>query len=49
VVDGNGKETGNYSDANIGLNYAVSVDVVRKFLTDASQGEISSTPTIKSK
>jgi serine protease Do len=49
VVDSDGKETGNYGDANIGINYAVSVDVVRKFLADATQGKISSVPTIKSK
>ena len=49
VVDSEGKETGNYGDANIGINYAVSVDVVRKFLADATLGKISSVPTIKSK
>jgi serine protease Do len=46
VTDGKGSKIGSAS-GNIGINYAVSVDVVRKFLADARRGEISSVATIE--
>jgi serine protease Do len=49
VVDGNDKETGTYGDANIGINYAVSVGVVSQFVADFRQGKISPVATIESK
>jgi serine protease Do len=46
VVDGNGRVIG-LSTGNAGLSYALSVDLVRKFLTDFAQGKISPVATIK--
>jgi serine protease Do len=47
VVDSEGNEIGS-SSGTIGLNYAVSVSVVRKFLNDFKQGKISTVATITS-
>jgi serine protease Do len=46
VTDGKGEKIGS-SNGNIGINYAVSVDVVREFLADARQGKISAVATIE--
>jgi serine protease Do len=48
VVDEKGKQTGYYADGNIGINYAVSADVVRKFFADFRQGKISAVATTES-
>jgi serine protease Do len=45
VVDGEGKEIGS-SSGTIGLNYALSISVVRKFIADFKQGKISAVATI---
>lgn len=48
VVDGEGNQIG-VSTGTIGLNYALGVGVVRKFIADFKQGKISAVATIKSK
>ena len=48
VTDSDGKVLGSAS-GTIGLNYAVSVNVVRKFIADFRQGKISAIATIESK
>jgi serine protease Do len=45
VVDREGKTIG--KGGTIGINYAVGVDVVNKFLADVRQGKISAVPTIE--
>jgi serine protease Do len=44
VVDAEGNLIGK-NTGNIGISYAVSVDLVRQFLADARQGKISPIPT----
>jgi serine protease Do len=46
VVDGNGRVIG-IATGNAGLCYALSVDLVRKFLADFAQGKISPIATMK--
>lgn len=46
VICSNGKVCG-ATTGNIGINYAISIDLVRSFVQDAMTGKISSKPTVK--
>jgi serine protease Do len=48
VIDGEGNLIGS-NTGSVGISYALSVDLVRKFLLDVKQGNISAVATIDSK
>ena len=48
VVDGEGNTIG-INTGSVGIGYALGVDLVRKFLLDVKQGNISAVATIESK